>query len=307
MFFWGPRILPWPPWEVVAVVTAPDRQAGRGQKLKKSAVKEFAEKNGLPVLQPTNLKAPGFIEELKSYQANLQVVVAFRMLPEVVWKMPRLGTINLHASLLPQYRGAAPINWAIIQGEQETGITTFFLKQQIDTGDILMQEKVAIDTRETVGSLHDKLMIRGARLLSESVAKISSGNYQTVSQQELTQAGAVKEAPKLNKENTRIPWQAEVNSIDRLVRGLSPYPAAWTFIEDQSGKKLLVKVYEAIPEEDGHNHSGTIKQEGKELRIGAADGWMKIRELQLQGKKRMKTTDLLNGFNFAPYSISDDA
>src|SRR5687767_4304162 len=217
-------------FKVVAVITAPDKPQGRGQKLIPSPVKECAMKHGIPVLQPTNLKSPEFLEELKSYNANLQIVVAFRMLPEAVWNMPAIGTFNLHASLLPQYRGAAPINWAIINGEKETGLTTFFLKHEIDTGSIIFQEKEPIHNDDNVGTLYERLMIKGAQLVLKTTQAIASGNYPAIPQQ---QEDEIKHAPKIFKETCEINWNQPNERVRNFVRGLSPYPAAWTRLQDK--------------------------------------------------------------------------
>jgi methionyl-tRNA formyltransferase len=292
---------------VVAVITAPDRKAGRGQKLQESAVKKYALANHLEVLQPTNLKSPEFIEELKAYKADIQVVVAFRMLPEVVWNMPPLGTFNLHASLLPQYRGAAPINWAIINGEQESGVSTFFLKHQIDTGDLLLQEKVPLAERETAGSLHDKLMEIGGQLVLKSLEKIESGDYQLLEQSSLLEEGkSNKEAPKIFKEDCRIDWQENPEKIDRLIRGMSPYPTAWTTLisKENNEKQLNLKIFQAQPKAySGEQVPGSIVVEGKNIMAICNNGALLLEELQVEGKKRMNAVALLNGFDIAAYSL----
>ncbi|WP_338237373.1 methionyl-tRNA formyltransferase [Persicobacter diffluens] len=276
--------------KVVAVITAPDKPKGRGQKLAMSPVKEYAVSQDIPVLQPTNLKNPEFIEELRSYEADLQVVVAFRMLPEVVWSMPTEGTFNLHASLLPQYRGAAPINWAIINGEKETGATTFMLKHEIDTGSIMYQIKEPIHPEDNVGTVYERLMHNGAQLVLKTVEKISEGNYDLQPQDESTE---LKHAPKIFKETCEIHWDKTTEEIHNLVRGLSPYPAAWTTLQDKTMKVYQTEIVEEeVP-------TGTFKTDGKNyLYFGTADGTLSILDLQLQGKKRMKITDFLRGYKF---------
>ncbi len=280
-------------WNVVAVITAPDKPKGRGQKLIPSPVKEAALKHEIPVLQPTNLKSPEFLEELRSYQADLQIVVAFRMLPEVVWAMPSLGTFNLHASLLPNYRGAAPINWAIINGEKETGVTTFFLKHEIDTGSIIYQEKVPILPEENLGDIYEKLMELGSRLVVKTVEDIAEGNVQALPQDE---SKAIHHAPKIFKETGKINWENSAESIHNLIRGLSPYPAAWTELE---GK--ICKIYQSkvVPTDLSSIPGKTYTDEKSYLRIGTSSGQLEILELQLEGKKRMKTVDFLRGYKFS--------
>lgn len=288
---------------IVAVVTSPDKPAGRGQQLQQSAVKQYAVEHHLKVLQPHNLKEEGFIEELRSLNADLQIVVAFRMLPETVWNMPSLGTYNLHASLLPHYRGAAPINWAIINGEQESGVTTFKLKHEIDTGSILLQEKVAISEEMNAGQLHDALMEKGAELLLESVKRIEKegSNVQLKEQGSLLKQGEeAKHAPKIFKDTCRINWEKEAWVIHNLIRGLSPYPCAWTELITE--KKLSFKIFRASPVTTSHNLAlGTIVCDGKkELKVACRDGFIHIHELQMEGKRRMLTEELLRGFSFQP-------
>jgi len=273
---------------VVAVITAPDRPQGRGQKLTASPVKECALKFNLPVLQPTNLKSPEFIEELRSYNANLQIVVAFRMLPEIVWSMPSLGTFNLHASLLPQYRGAAPINWAIINGETETGVTTFFLKHDIDTGNIIFQEKEAILPEDTAGSLYERLMIKGAALVLKTVQTIANDKVTTSPQIE---SGEIHHPPKIFKETCRIDWHQPSQQIVNFVRGLSPYPAAWTIINDKNYKIYKVKTVLEKPSSENK----FVTDNKTYLYIKALDGWVSIEELQPEGKKRMTIGDFFRG------------
>jgi methionyl-tRNA formyltransferase len=279
-------------YDVVGVITAPDKPSGRGLQLMPSDVKVAALKHGLKVLQPTNLKSPEFSAELKSLNANLQIVVAFRMLPEVVWSMPELGTFNLHASLLPQYRGAAPINWAIINGEKETGVTTFFLKHEIDTGSILFQEKETIQPDDDAGSLYQRLMMKGAQLVLRTVQAIETGDYKPVAQVE---GGTLKHAPKLFRETSMIDWNKRSVDIVNLVRGLSPYPAAWTTLEGKNYKVFRTSVVDKKPATPGD-----IDTDNKTyLHVRASDGWISIDELQPEGKKRMKTVDFLRGFKFS--------
>ncbi len=281
---------------VVGVITAPDRPAGRGQKLRKSEVKAFAEAHHLPILQPTNLKDPSFIEELKALNANLQIVVAFRMLPKAVWKMPAYGTFNLHASLLPQYRGAAPINWAIINGETETGVTTFFIDDKIDTGEIILQEKIAIDDKENAGHLHDRLMIAGKSLVAKTVKAIEKNQVQTHVQNEEHE---LKTAYKLHSENTKIDWSAPLQDIYNLIRGLSPYPAAYSTLEN-GGKEQRVKIYNAFAKAESQMFipPGAVTMGDDHLAIATPEGYICVTEMQLSGKKKMAVKDLLNGYKF---------
>lgn len=275
---------------VVAVITAPDRPKGRGKKLGTSAVKDYALEANLPILQPTNLKSKDFISELESYKADLQIVVAFRMLPEVVWNMPRLGTFNLHASLLPQYRGAAPINWAIINGEKKTGVTTFFLKHEIDTGEIIFQEEEPILEDDSVGSLYIRLMNKGAQLVVKTVRAVESGTYPQVPQ--ITDQD-LKEAPKIFKEDCKIDWNQPAKKINNFIRGLSPYPAAWTFLEGKVLKVFSV----ANSEEKVSRGIGEFESDGKTyLRVATGYGVLEINDLQIEGKKRMTTEEFLRGY-----------
>jgi len=276
-------------FDVVGVVTAADKPAGRGQKLNESAIKQYAVSKGLKVLQPLKLKDPLFIDELKSLNADLQVVVAFRMLPEMVWDMPAKGTINLHASLLPQYRGAAPINHAIINGEKESGVTTFFLKHEIDTGDIILSESVSIADDDTAGDLHDKLMNVGAGLLVKTVKAIEAGDY---TEQPQPQSNELKHAPKIFKEHCLIDWNQSVDKIYNLIRGLSPYPTAFTTLNNKS-----LKVFKAEYEEKEPGISpGSFLSDGKTyLKFAARDGFIKFTDLQYEGKKRMKVDEFLRG------------
>lgn len=279
---------------VVAVITAPDKPAGRGRKIHETAVKQYAVSQNIPVLHPPRLKNPEFLKELAAYKADLQVVVAFRMLPELVWAMPKYGTFNLHASLLPQYRGAAPINWAIINGETETGVTTFFIEKEIDTGKIIFSEKVAIEKDESAGSLHDKLMEVGGKLVLQTVEAIQSGDYP---QKEQDHSKAIQEAPKIFKEDCEINWNQEASTIYNFVRGLSPYPAAWTTLGDKTMKVYVTERVESFDKEN-QKHEG-IASDGKSfLQYKCTDGAINITELQLQGKKRMKVKDFLAGYRF---------
>jgi methionyl-tRNA formyltransferase len=276
-------------FNVVAVITAPDKPQGRGQKITYSPVKECALKYNVPVLQPTNLKSPEFLNELKAFNANLQVVVAFRMLPEAVWSMPSLGTFNLHASLLPQYRGAAPINWAIINGEKETGVTTFFLKHDIDTGSIIFQEAEPIHEADNVGSLYERLMKKGAGLVLKTVQAIATGNYPATPQPE---GGEIKHAPKIFKETCEIAWNKSSREIVNFIRGLSPYPAAWCVL---NGK--IFKIYSAqVINDQLDKQPGKIVTDQKNyLHIKTADGTIAIHELQPEGKKRMTIQEFFRG------------
>ena len=279
-------------FEIAAVITAPDKPAGRGQKVSVSAVKTYALEKNLPILQPTNLKNEEFLTELASYNANLQIVVAFRMLPEVVWKMPKLGTFNLHASLLPNYRGAAPINWVIINGETETGVTTFFIDDKIDTGAMILNKKIAIDPNENVGQLHDKLMHLGCDTVIETLELIEKGNVTTTIQ---TENSDLKTAYKLNKDNCKIDWTKSGAAIFNQIRGLCPYPAAWTFIVD-GDNEWNVKIYDSKYIEETHSYTtGTIISGKKEMKIAVANGFIQIESLQFPGKKKMQTHELLNG------------
>lgn len=276
---------------VVAVVTAPDKPAGRGMQLHQSAVKQYALTQDLPVLQPEKLKNPGFLQELASYKADLQVVVAFRMLPVAVWDMPPMGTINVHGSLLPQYRGAAPINWAIINGEKETGVTTFSLKHEIDTGDILLQKKVAIQPQDNVGSLYAKLMQAGAELLVETVKGLAEGRLAEVPQAGMPE-DKLKIAPKIFKEHTKIDWQKSADEVNNLVRGLSPYPAAYTMLQEK-----VFKIYSCHTAIESHGAvPDAYETDGKTfLRFATADGWVYADEVQQEGKKRMDIISFLRG------------
>ena len=278
--------------DIVAVVTAPDKPAGRGQKLSESAVKQYAVMNGLRVLQPEKLKSPEFLEELRSLQAELQVVVAFRMLPEEVWNMPLRGTINLHASLLPQYRGAAPINWAIINGEAESGVTTFFLRHEIDTGNILFTEKVTLTGHETAGELHDRLTYKGAGLLVKTVKGIESGRYSIHSQDLLVAGMELKYAPKIHKEDCLIDWNQPAEKLYNKIRGLSPLPTAYTTINGKT-LKIFASEYEITKT---NVKPGTLSTDNKTyLKFAAKDGFISLKDVQLEGKKRMDIEQFLRG------------
>ena len=287
-------------YKVVGVVTMPDKPAGRGHKIQYSPVKQYALEQGLPLLQPEKLKDEAFLEALRAWKADLQIVVAFRMLPEVVWNMPRLGTFNLHASLLPQYRGAAPINWAVINGETETGVTTFFLKHEIDTGEVIRQVRVPIADTDNVGTVHDRLMALGGKLVVETVDDILNGTVRGIPQEEMKVEGGLRPAPKIFKDTCRIDWSHSVKSIYDFVRGLSPYPVAWTELVQPDGQKLQMKVFETgkMPDAADGCAPGTLRTDGKTyLRVAAADGWVDIRALQLPGKRRLATDEWLRGFH----------
>ena len=288
-------------YEIVGVITAPDKPAGRGQKVSMSAVKDYAVSKNLRLLQPTNLKSDDFLAELKSLNANLHVVVAFRMLPEVVWKMPRLGTFNLHASLLPEYRGAAPINWAIINGETKTGVTTFFIDDKIDTGAMILSKETTIGTNESAGELHDRLMQLGSEAVIETLHLIEEGKATTTVQ---TENPNVKTAYKLNKDNCKIDWTQSGITIFNLIRGLSPYPAAWTYIKDGENE-WNVKIYAAsFQEKEQTDAIGKITTTKKEIFITTKDGVLKIISLQFPGKKRMLAHELLNGISFSENAMA---
>lgn len=277
---------------IVGVITAPDKPTGRGRKLNESSVKVYAREHQLNILQPTNLKDPKFIKELDGLKADLQIVVAFRMLPKAVWAMPRLGTFNLHASLLPEYRGAAPINWAIINGERETGVTTFFIDDKIDTGEILLQNKTTISDEETAGTLHDKLMYLGADLVLETIHKIESKEIVPSKQQE---EKSLKEAHKLHKETCEIDWLQNIATIYNFIRGLSPYPTAWTTLYNGE-EELFLKIYLAKMDLVPHQLKvGTVVATKKELKVAVVGGFINLLEIQLPGKRKMATKEVLNG------------
>lgn len=283
-------------YNVVGVITAADKPAGRGQKIKYSAVKEYALEHKLTLLQPTNLKDEGFLDDLKALNANLQIVVAFRMLPEVVWRMPKLGTFNLHASLLPNYRGAAPINWAIINGDTKTGVTTFFIDEKIDTGAMILSSETAISPDENAGHLHDRLMQLGSKTVIDTLALIEKGNVSTTIQNENPE---IKTAYKLNRENCKIDWNKSVNEIYNLIRGLSPYPSAWCFIKDQD-EEWNVKIHEAKMILEEHNYTiGQLLTTKKEMKIAVENGFIQVINLQFPGKKKMNIVELLNGMAFS--------
>ena len=285
-------------YNVVGVVTTPDKPAGRGQKLHQSEVKIAALELGLPVLQPEKLKAPEFVEAMQALRPDLGIVIAFRMLPEVIWAMPRLGTFNLHASLLPQYRGAAPINWAIINGETETGVTTFLLNHEIDKGGIIGQVRVPILPEDSVGTLYDKLMTTGTALVTETVDRIAAGDIRPVEQQHIDES-TLRPAPKIFKEDCRIDWTLPGRRIVDFVRGLSPYPAAWTEMRREgSEEQQSAKVFSATFETAAHDQPcGTVESDGRTfIRVACADGWIAVGELQIAGKKRLPVRDLLLGW-----------
>jgi len=283
-------------YEVVGVITAADKPAGRGQKIKYSAVKEYALANNLNLLQPTNLKDETFLGELKALNANLQIVVAFRMLPKVVWEMPALGTFNLHASLLPNYRGAAPINWAIINGETKTGVTTFFIDDKIDTGAMILNSEITIEPDETAGQLHDRLMVLGSTTVIDTLKVIENGNVTTTIQEDDAE---IKTAYKLNKENCKIDWTRSGSEINNLIRGLSPYPASWCYLKDQN-EELNIKIYEAKLISEPHAYeTGKIISTKKEIKIAIKDGFIQLLSLQFPGKKRMLASEILNGVSFS--------
>ncbi len=282
-------------YTIAGVITAPDKPAGRGRKLNESAVKKYAASQNLPILQPNNLKNNDFLHQLKVLNANLQIVVAFRMLPKVVWQMPAFGTFNLHASLLPAYRGAAPIHWALINGETKTGVTTFFIDDKIDTGEIILQEEIGVLHTETVGTLHDKLMHLGAALVSKTVDYIGKGEVTTIKQPALEE----KSAEKLNPENTKIDWSDSIDNIYNKIRGLNPFPAAWTIIKDHD-EEVSAKIYAIKKEIEDHDFSfGKIIATKKELKVAVHKGYIIIEEIKLSGKKKMDSKSLLNGYSFS--------
>ncbi|MEM9686443.1 MAG: methionyl-tRNA formyltransferase [Bacteroidota bacterium] len=280
---------------IVGVITAPDKPAGRGQKVQQSAVKKYAISKQLKVLQPTNLKNENFIETLRSLKANLQIVVAFRMLPRRVWEMPAYGTFNLHASLLPDYRGAAPINWAIINGERTTGVTTFFIDEHIDTGAIILQKAVRIDPEETAGELHDKLMNIGADLVVETVEHIKNNTVNLTTQQENK---PLKTAYKIHKNTQRIDWTKDTDTIHNFIRGLSPYPTAWTLLY-KNQEEIPIKIYRVTKEKTAHPYeNGALLHDKKQLKIAVTGGFIHVEEMQLPGKRKMNSVAVINGFDF---------
>lgn len=296
------RVLVENKYNVVGVITMPDKPSGRGHKMQYSAVKKYALECGLPLLQPEKLKDESFLTNLKNWNADLQIVVAFRMLPEIVWNMPHLGTFNLHASLLPQYRGAAPINWAIINGEKETGVTTFFLTHEIDTGRIIKQKSISIKENDNAGIVHDKLMLLGATLVKETVDLIIESKTDAISQDQFVEDDSVlKNAPKIFKETCRINWEQSIENIYNLIRGLSPYPAAWTeLISDEGASLHPIKIYTSGKILVEHQYQvGSIQTDNKTyLHIACKDGLLDVQEIQLPGKKAMKIDELLRGYKF---------
>tara|TARA_B110000459_G_scaffold43667_1_gene48065 strand:- start:370 stop:1320 length:951 start_codon:yes stop_codon:yes gene_type:complete len=281
-------------YKVVGVITAPDRPAGRGQKIHQSAVQVFSKSKDLTVLQPTNLKDETFLSDLKNLNANLQIVVAFRMLPKVVWKLPKLGTFNLHASLLPYYRGAAPINWAIINGENTSGVTTFFIDEKIDTGAIILQSKIEIDPSDSAGNLHDKLMILGSKVVLKTVEKIENGAVETIIQP----LKETKTACKLNKDNCKIVWTSSLESIYNLTRGLHPYPAAWAILQN-GDEQLNIKIYEVKKHHEKHNYlTGQLILTKKSIKVAVNMGYIELINFKFPGKRQMDATSFLNGFTF---------
>ncbi|TRX23018.1 methionyl-tRNA formyltransferase [Flavobacterium franklandianum] len=283
-------------YNVVGVITAADKPAGRGQKIKYSDVKEYALANNLTLLQPNNLKDEGFLAQLKALNANLQIVVAFRMLPEVVWRMPELGTFNLHSSLLPNYRGAAPINWAIINGDIKTGVTTFFIDDKIDTGAMILSSEIEIAADENAGHLHDRLMQLGSVTVLETLALIEKGNITTTIQKDNLE---IKTAYKLNKENCKIDWTKSAQEIHNSIRGLSPYPSAWCFFQDKN-EEWNVKIHEAKMTFERHSMAvGSLICSKKEMKIAVKDGFIEVNSIQFPGKKKMNVRELLNGIAFS--------
>ena len=286
-------------YEIVGVVTMPDKMINkRGNQLLMSPVKQYAVEQGLPVLQPESLKDEAFQSALRAWGADLQIVVAFRMLPESVWNMPRLGTFNLHASLLPQYRGAAPINWAIINGDKETGVTTFFLKHEIDTGDVIYRDVVAIDECDNAGTLHDKLMLQGGETVLRTVEAIVGGNVTAIAQDDMS-VGELRPAPKIFRDTCHIDWQGSVDGVYNFVRGMSPYPAAWCELVNANDEAVALKIYSVSKEYALHDKvAGTIVTDGKNyIKVAVAGGYISLDEVQLAGKKRMPVADLLRGFS----------
>lgn len=280
-------------YHIVGVITAPDKPSGRGRKIHESSVKQYAKKAGLHIMQPTNLKDSDFLDDLRSLKANLQIVVAFRMLPKQVWAMPEYGTFNLHASLLPNYRGAAPINWAIINGEKETGVSTFFINEKIDTGELILQEKTEIGPEDTAGDLHDRLMILGAGLVLKTVSLIEKDQVVTQKQPMESQ---FKTADKINKDTCKIDWEESAEKICNLIRGLSPYPTAWTNMKNED-ELIPIKIYKSKCQKEAHNlKPGTIIFTKKELKVASPEGYVYLLELQLPGKRKMAVSDVLNGY-----------
>ncbi len=285
-------------YNVVGVITVPDRQAGRGMKLQSSPVKQYALSVNIPVLQPEKLKDEAFLEELKSFKADLQVVVAFRMLPEVVWAMPVFGTFNLHASLLPQYRGAAPIHHAVMNGDKQTGVTTFFLQHEIDTGDVIFREKIDIADDEDTGSVHDRLMLLGCDVVRKTVDAVLSGDIKSLPQSDIEPGLQLKPANKLTRENTRIDWSNEGIKIYNFIRGLSPYPAAWTELVSEGGENIGLKIFKSVFVEEGHecNYGDIVSDCKRYIKVAVRGGFVEILRLQPAGKKAMDTDEFLRGF-----------
>lgn len=292
-------------YTVTAVVTSPDKPSGRGLHLHESAVKKYAIDNNIPVLQPLNLKNEDFLEKIKSFNADVFVVVAFRMMPEVLWKIPRKGAFNLHASLLPQYRGAAPINHAIINGETETGLTTFFISQHIDTGDIILQKKIKIEENENAGHLHDRMKKEGADLVIETLKQIEDGTINAVNQSNLvTNSNLIKAAPKIFKDYCRINWSKSVDSVCNHIRGLSPYPGAFTELLSLENKTIILKIFSAGKEYSGEAMPGIIFSDNKSfLKISCTNGSVSVKELQFEGKKRMRIEEFLRGIKINNYTV----
>ena len=281
-------------YHIVGVITAPDKPAGRGRKLNQSAVKVYAETKNLNILQPTNLKDQDFVLELEELQANLQIIVAFRMLPKVVWAMPEYGTFNLHASLLPQYRGAAPIHWAIINGETKTGVTTFFIDDKIDTGAVILQEEIDIDSNETVGSLHDKLMTLGSQLVLKTVNEIEEGQVKKYIQ---SSDNNLNTAPKLDNDSCKLDWDTDVEKVYNKIRGLNPFPAAWCYLQN-GNENLRIKVFDVDFKKEAHNHPpGKISLGKNELHVAAKNGFIEMKTIQLPGRRKMEVQSLLNGYD----------
>ncbi len=288
-------------YQVVGCVTVPDKPAGRGQKIHESAVKQYAVKNNLNVLQPEKLKSEDFIHELENLHADIFVVVAFRMLPKVVWNMPKMGTFNLHGSLLPDYRGAAPINWAVINGETETGVTTFFLNEEIDTGEIILQDRMTIGPNETAGEIHDRMMHLGANAVAQTLELLSSGTFTTRPQKS---SESIKSAPKLFRENSRIDFTKEGIAVHNFIRGLSPYPAAWTeIIHKESGNVKTLKIFNTTCEKQDLQFTSHFQREGKRLFLSLKGSRLEIHELQVEGKRRMSAQDFLLGFPIEEWKI----
>ena len=288
-------------YNIVGVVTTPDKPAGRGLKVQESAVKRYAASVGLPILQPEKLKAPDFVEAFRALNPDLAIVIAFRMLPEIIWAMPRLGTFNLHASLLPQYRGAAPINWAVINGDTETGITTFFLQHEIDTGKVIQQVRVPIADTDNVEVVHDKLMVLGGKLVLETVDAILNDTVKPIAQEDMAVVGELRPAPKIFKETCRIDWNSPVKKVYDFIRGLSPYPAAWSELVSPEGEAVVMKIFESEKIYEAHQLAvGTVVTDGKKyIKVAVPDGFVSVLSLQLPGKKRLKTDELLRGFRLS--------